>query len=604
MWEWRWGKNVNPQARQRLGAARARAIKAFPYLRAAILALVPVETPGLGTLAVDRDWRLYYDPDAIRTWSTSEVAGVLVHEVWHLLRRHAERSPATQVVDRVAREHAAWLWNAACDAEINDDLVSAFPRTRPRLALPGKPYLPADTGKPEGELAEVYYEALREREREGSRQGAKPRGATAPGGAPGRTQGGSEGEASPTAQGGPGDSGDNGASEGRGDGQSAPQGQGRRASPTPNPDGGRAGDVTASGRPAGQNPAGGPGRSGNGEGESKEDSTGTDGRSGSAGDDRATTAEVGPKGAGGGPPGSHTSPTHGATPGGSASPASAGDVASRPAGSPQNPAPGRGRCGSCATGVRAPWEAPAPDDREDTPPGVGKTRAEAIRRQVAEAIARAFREGRARGTIPGGWRRWAEVVVTPPRTPWYRILAAVVRQEVGRAGAHDYTYTRPSRRVSVTHPVMLPALRAPQVTVGVVVDTSGSIADMELGRSLEEVLGITRTGLTARRGVYAVVVDAMVQWEGWITSPHQLSRRLTGGGGTDMRVGIEAVCRHCRPAPDVVIVFTDGATPWPSRPPRCWDGSRPEVIVVLWDGDSRDGVPTWVRRVVEVRNGD
>ena len=39
---------------------------------------------------------------------------------------------------------------------------------------------------------------------------------------------------------------------------------------------------------------------------------------------------------------------------------------------------------------------------------------------------------------------------------------------------------------------------------------------------------------------------------------------LTGGGGTDLRVGIDAALA-ARPAANVIVAFTDGGTPWPDR---------------------------------------
>src|SRR5207245_7609336 len=47
-------------------------------------------------------------------------------------------------------------WNAACDAEINDDLIAL------KLRLPGQPVLPSTLGQPEDRLAEEYYANLDE----------------------------------------------------------------------------------------------------------------------------------------------------------------------------------------------------------------------------------------------------------------------------------------------------------------------------------------------------------------------------------------------------------------------------------------------------------
>ncbi len=56
--------------------------------------------------------------------------------------------------------------------------------------------------------------------------------------------------------------------------------------------------------------------------------------------------------------------------------------------------------------------------------------------------------------------------------------------------------------------------------------------------------------------------------------------KFAGGGGTDMRVGIERTTQQ-RPRPEVIVVFTDGYTPWPAPPsepsssPPCSAGTAP-----------------------------
>jgi predicted metal-dependent peptidase len=94
---------------------------------------------------VDPAWRLYIDPERLLAWSVPQGGSVLVHEVLHLLRDHARRSRDLGLApDRTE------AWNAACDAEINDDLVAA------KLPLPGNPILPVTLGAQDGRLAEEY----------------------------------------------------------------------------------------------------------------------------------------------------------------------------------------------------------------------------------------------------------------------------------------------------------------------------------------------------------------------------------------------------------------------------------------------------------------
>lgn len=68
---------------------------------------------------------------------------------------------------------------------------------------------------------------------------------------------------------------------------------------------------------------------------------------------------------------------------------------------------------------------------------------------------------------------------------------------------------------------------------------------------------------------------------------------LTGGGGTDLRVGMRAAAA-LRPAPDVTVVLTDGRSPWPHRRPR-----GRTVIGLVDVSDRPPGLPSWAT-VVDV----
>jgi len=63
---------------------------------------------------------------------------------------------------------------------------------------------------------------------------------------------------------------------------------------------------------------------------------------------------------------------------------------------------------------------------------------------------------------------------------------------------------------------------------------------------------------------------------------------LIGGGGTNMGEGIHKALQ-LRPRPEVVVVLTDGYTPWPSDAPR-----GAQVIVGLF-GNGDWPVPGWAK---------
>lgn len=257
------------------------------------------------------------------------------------------------------------------------------------------------------------------------------------------------------------------------------------------------------------------------------------------------------------------------------------------------PAALRGRlvwvdCGSGAHGGCAEW-----DLGEDGANPLGPYEAASIRIRVRDAV------NRGRGTAPAGWRRWAESIAEPMED-WRVLLGAAFRACIAAAsgGAGDYTYRRPGRRTpSLGGKVILPSLRRPLPQVAVVVDTSGSVSDRDLGRALSEVAGISRAvGVQGNRiSVYSC--DAAVHTVQRVCNTEEIT--LAGGGGTDLRKGIDRAAT-ASPHPDVIVVLTDGATPWPAAPPGCRVlagifGSRPRYRE---DRESTGrSAPAWVETV-------
>lgn len=271
-----------------------------------------------------------------------------------------------------------------------------------------------------------------------------------------------------------------------------------------------------------------------------------------------------------------------------------------PEGNPQPPQPGGGPtkgptqthapqtgwdCGSAAGGDARKWEIPdtAPEDGS-----LNDGQADLIRQATAIEIDR-HQRALGRGTVPAGIRRWAESILTPS-VDWRKELRSTVSRTLAQqAGRRDYSYSRPSRRqiANVISPAMV---RPAPPQVAVIIDTSGSMDEADLGQALADVAALAKKAGRDSRPVKVISCDASA---GHATTVRSLKDvQLVGGGGTDMRVGIEAAA-NMKPAPEVIITITDGDTPWPEAAPAA--NPRARYIAVITN--DRRKAPDWMTTI-------
>lgn len=461
----------------KLAAARFKACKLRPYLASALLRMPMVESQAVGTMAVDATWHCYYSPDFVEQHPVEVLAGVLLHEVYHLILEHHSRMGI----------YPHKIAQIATDLAINTMLQVE------NIPLPPGAIYPEQFGFPDGKTAEEYAEMLQLSSHSSS-------------------------------------------SAGSGDDESQESKMG-------DADGGQSGDDE-------------PSSSFKPNASSKKDSSDLDetrscaGRSGS-GDESNPSAK------------SEDSPC--------------------PNSSHDGARPTQGRSGSCAYQKREPWEIEY--ESEDS---VSESESEMIRRQVAREIVRHQEKNREKGQdrLPGHWSRWAEKTLAPPKVDWRRELAVSVHNIIAhRRGMVDYSYRRSSRRQSAFSGVIMPGMVQPIPSVGIIVDTSGSMCDEELGVAIDVIAEILQALATPVR---VLAVDTDIHTDLRIVHANQLRARLIGGGGTDLGAGFEKLDDV-----DIIIAITDGQTSWPERKP-----ARVEKVIILLTGRKVE-TPRWAK-VIEM----
>lgn len=554
----------------------------LPYLAHALYALITVPTDQVPTMRADEYWRLYVNQSWAIETPVPEVGRELAHVVWHLLMEHAPRARGVGVDAATAVD-----WHKACDLTVHDALTPE--RCSPnsvttsaqllRAARPGK----LDPGR----SAEEYFAVL----------SRLPAGSDATSGitVSSGSKSGRQDQADPSDVDGDTDP-ESGDDPDGADGQrsTGPHGQ-AQATDAGSCDPGSAGFEASESTGSDQSRQGSAGVA-------AQDSPGGDTRSGeqsglhSGGNCYARQLDM-QAGIAGPTSSQQASPGHGASSSGPGVP-DGGDTSSGSDG--QYPGAGHhssgdpgddgnfdshlGDCGSACDGI--PRDT---DLRPDADIGyVNKVQAEGIRKQVAIDYIHAQK---AHGDRPGDALRWAKHI-TRPEIAWEPLLARAVRRTVGwTSGRHNPTWTRPSRRQSSHPDVLQPGWRRPLPNIAMVIDTSGSIDDRLLGKAMGEVEGALAAMGIRGGNVTVLACDASV---GAVTRVRKATdATLVGGGGTDMRIGIAAASSQ-RPRPDLIVVFTDGYTPWPKQAPP---GSTVIAAMLGRKGETLPDTPIWATRI-------
>lgn len=136
----------------KLATARLVATRAAPYFSSGMLSMVPHEMTQIKTMGITQAGVLLWHREFVQELSVQELAGVIVHELMHLLQNHGPRR------ERIMGDHK--IWNIAADCEINDDLREMVQLPKDGTKFAG--VYPETFGFDPGLLAEEYYEKLRD----------------------------------------------------------------------------------------------------------------------------------------------------------------------------------------------------------------------------------------------------------------------------------------------------------------------------------------------------------------------------------------------------------------------------------------------------------
>lgn len=227
------------------------------------------------------------------------------------------------------------------------------------------------------------------------------------------------------------------------------------------------------------------------------------------------------------------------------------------------------------------------DGHSDAPAGLSEHELQMLERKVAHAYDE-WKQSSSRGTQSGYMQRFADEILRPKTDPVRELLAQVKYAINAISGHGNYTWKKPPRR-SPPGSIRLPAHVQPIPRVTVICDTSGSMNEKDLSLSLGVIAQVVKA--LPSQGVKVLCGDTSVKSAKKCFRAEQVE--MCGGGGTDMAELITAASLE-NPRPDVIVVCTDGETPWPDNP------VGPRVVACVTRESKYFVIPDWIQKV-EIR---
>lgn len=180
----------------------------------------------------------------------------------------------------------------------------------------------------------------------------------------------------------------------------------------------------------------------------------------------------------------------------------------------------------------------------------------AAKQKIQQRVAQAANIARMAGKTSADIERLVGEILHP-QVPWRDLL----RDYMMQVSKEDESWSRRNRRFQSTY---LPSRFSERMGEIVVIgDSSGSVGERELSMIAAEIRAIADQLKPA--AVRVVWADTQVKREEVYEESDVIELHPAGGGGTDMRVPLQYVEQY---EPPVVVLITDGYTPWPrSEPP-------------------------------------